>query len=496
MRGVRVVLKWRIVALCALVSVHGCAIGPNYKRPSVETPEKYKEVAAPTPATAAQGAAPGQVAQLPAISSAPAQAPEQWWTLFNDSALNDLESQVQVSNQNLAESEAAYRQALAVVREQRASFFPAISVDAGVTRSGGEGRSASSNLGTGGPGTTTRSPKIYQAGVSASWEIDLWGRLRRTLENAHALADASAADLAAARLSIQGQLAIAYLQLREADAEQRLLADTVSAYGRSFEIAQNRYNAGAAAKTDVLQARTQLANAQDQLAALVLSRAQLEHAIAALVGKPASTFALTAQDTWATAVPDVPSGIPSTLLQRRPDIAAAERRVAAANASIGIEEAAYFPTLTLTGAYEFLSTSTSALFKAANESHSVGGSLSEALFNGGATRARVAGARAAYDQSVAQYRQSVLTAFQDVEDQLASSRVLLQQYDFRREASEAADESEQLTMNQYRAGTISYTDVVVAQTAALSARRALASISLSRQTTAVSLITALGGRWD
>jgi NodT family efflux transporter outer membrane factor (OMF) lipoprotein len=491
MRGVRVRVKWWIPA-GALVFLHGCAIGPDYKRPAVETPEQYKEVAAPAQPT-------GQVAQLPTASRTPSPSPEQWWTVFGDPLLNDLESQVQVSNQNLAASEAAYRQALAVVREQRAGFFPQISLDAGVTRSGGEGRAANSNLG-GGTGTTgtgtTRGANIYQAGVSASWEIDLWGRLRRALENAHALADASAADLAAARLSIQGELAIAYLQLREADAEQRLLADTVSAYGRSFQIAQNRYNAGAAAKTDVLQARTQLANAQDQLAALVLSRAQLEHAIAALVGKPASSFSLTAQETWVTAVPDIPSGIPSTLLQRRPDIAAAERRVVAANASIGIEEAAYFPTLTLTGAYEFLSTSTSALFKAANASHSVGGSVSDSLFNGGATQARVAGARAAYDQSVALYRQTVLSAFQDVEDQLASSRVLVQEYDFRREASQAADETEQLTMNQYRAGTISYTDVVVAQTAALSARRALASIALDRQTTAVSLITALGGRWD
>jgi NodT family efflux transporter outer membrane factor (OMF) lipoprotein len=483
-----VFVKWQIPAACTLLMLHGCAIGPNYKRPSVETPEQYKEVAAAAQPT-------GQVAQLPTASRTPSSSPEQWWTVFNDPTLNDLESQVQVSNQNLAASEAAYRQALAAVREQRASFFPAIDVGGGVTRTGGKGRSSRANLGDDTTGTT-RAPKLYQASASASWEIDLWGRLRRALENAHALADAGEADLAAAKLSIQGQLAIAYLQLREADAEQRLLADTVSAYGRSFEIAQNRYNAGAAAKTDVLQARTQLANAQDQLAALVLSRAQLEHAIAALVGKPASSFTLTAQEAWATAVPDVPSGIPSTLLQRRPDIAAAERRVVAANASIGIEEAAYFPTLTLTGAYQFLSTSTSTLFKAASESHSVGGSLSEALFNGGATRARVAGVRAAYDQSVAQYRQTVLTAFQDVEDQLASSRVLLQQYDFRREASQAADETEQLTMNQYRAGTISYTDVVVAQTAALSARRALAAISLDRQATAVSLITALGGRWD
>jgi NodT family efflux transporter outer membrane factor (OMF) lipoprotein len=476
MREIRII----VVAMCTL-ALQACAIGPNYRRPDVATPTQYKEVATSAAAAAAQ------------ISS-----PPQWWTFFNDATLDDLEQQVNVSNQNLASSEAAYRQALAVVSEQRASFFPTISVDGGVTRSGGKGRSRTgTTVGSGGTTVTnTTGSQIYQAGASAGWELDLWGRLRRGLENAHALAEASAADLEFAKLSIQGQLATAYLQLREADAEQRLLADTVSAYQRSFQITQNRYNAGAVAKTDVLQAQTQLANAQDQLAALELQRAQLEHAIAALVGKPASDFSIAAQDNWQTTFPEIPAGVPSTLLQRRPDIASAERRVAAANASIGIEEADYFPSLTLTGAYDFISTSASALFKSANASHSAGASLSEALFNGGATRARVAGARAAYDQSVADYRQSVLTAFQDVEDQLASSRILTQQYELRRQASEAADETERITMNQYRAGTISYTDVVVTQTAALSARRALATIALDRQTTAVSLITALGGRWD
>jgi NodT family efflux transporter outer membrane factor (OMF) lipoprotein len=465
--------------VCALL-LAACAIGPNYHRPAVETPEQYKEIAGGP--------------EAPVVT-----APEQWWSLFNDPTLNDLEAQVQVSNQNLAASEAAYRQALAVVREQRSGLFPSISLDGGVTRSGGEGRSRSGTTvgtGSGTTITTTNAPETYRAGASASWEIDLWGRLRRSLENAHALADASAADLSAARLSIQGQLAIAYLQLREADAEQRLLADTVSAYGRSFEIAQNRYNAGAAAKSDVLQARTQLANAQDQLAALVLSRAQTEHAIAALVGKPASSFSLPAIDAWQASVPDIPSGVPSTLLQRRPDIASAERRVAAASAAIGVEEAAYFPALTLTGAYDFISTSAGALFRSTNESHSIGAAVSESLFNAGATRARVAGARASYEQSVAEYRQSVITAFQDVEDQLAASRITGQQYELRRQASEAADEAERIALNQYRAGTISFTDVVVSQAAALSARRALAAMALERQTTAVALITALGGRWD
>lgn len=468
-------LRFTVLALCSLV-LQACAIGPNYQRPTVATPDQYKEAA-------------------PVSASEP--SPQEWWTLFDDATLNDLESQVIVSNQNLVASEAAYRQAVAAIGEQRAGFLPTVSLDGGVTRSGGAGRSRTgTTVGTGTTVTNSTESRIYQAGGSASWEIDIWGRLRRGLENAHALADASGADLEFAKLSIQSQLAIAYLQLREADAEQRLLTDTVTAYSRSFQIAQNRYNAGAVAKVDMLQAQTQLANAQDQVAALVLQRAQLEHAIAALVGKPAGDFSLPPQDNWQTTFPEIPAGVPSTLLQRRPDIAAAERRVAAANASIGIEEAAYFPSLTLTGAYDFISSSASTLFRSANASHSAGASLSEALFNGGATRARVAGARAAWEVSVADYRQSVLAAFQDVEDQLAGSRVLAQQYELRQQASEAADETERLTMNQYRAGMISYTDVVVAQASALSARRALATIALDRQTTAVSLIAALGGNWE
>lgn len=468
------------VLLAAMVALSGCAVGPNYQRPDVATPERYKEA--------------------PAQAATNAHQPDPWWSLFNDPRLNELEAQVEVSNQNLAAAEAAYREALSVIREQRGALFPSVTLDAGASHSGGsENRLSATGRATGGTGTLTtssRSPDSYQAGAGASWEIDLWGQLRRSLENAHALADASGDDLAAAKLSIQGQLATAYLQLRETDAEQRLVADTVNAYARSLQITQNRYAAGVAAKIDVLQAQTQLANAQDQATALTLQRAQLEHAIAALIGKPASEFTLTAEADWHIDVPDIPAGVPSTLLQRRPDIAAAERRVAAANATIGVQEAAYFPSLTLTGSYDFLASSVGALFKSAGVTHAIAASASESLFNAGATSARVAGARAAYDQSVAQYRQTVLTAFQDVEDQLAASRILAQQYELRLQASAAADEAERLAVNQYRAGTVSYTNVVVAQTAALAARSALATIAVERQTTAVSLISALGGGWN
>ncbi len=474
-----------LIVLAVGAVLAGCAVGPNYKRPDTETPEHYKEApAAPAPASGESAASPNTLSLT-------------WWSVFNDPKLDELESRVAVSNQNLAASEAAYRQAAAVVRQQRAPFFPFITAGADASKSGGPGRSKTT-VTTGGTGaaiTNTRSSNTYQANASASWELDLWGRLRRGLENAHALADASASDLASAKLSLQAQLATAYLQLREADAEVRLLADTVDAYTRAMQIAQNRYNVGAAAKVDVLQARTQLANAQEQSASTVLQRAQLEHAIAALVGAPASTFGLAADPTWHTAVPDVPSGVPSTLLQRRPDIASAERRVAAANASIGVQEAAYFPALTLSGSYDFLSTAASTLFQSANEVHTIAASASQTIFDAGQTRARVAGARAAYDQSVALYRQSVLTAFQDVEDQLAASRLLDLEHEYRRQASEAADESERLVLNQYRAGTVSYTNVVVAQTAALSARVALSQIIVRRQTAAVALIQAIGGGW-
>jgi len=467
--------KW-LVMLWVSLTLTSCAVGPDYERPAAAAPERYKE-------------APEGLAEVPPGS-------QQWWNVFDDSKLNELVSRVEVSNQTLAASEAAYRQAVAVIGQQRAILFPMVTGTLDATRVGGPARDNTiTTPGGGSTGFGTRGAETYGAGVNVNWEIDLWGRVRRSLENAQALASASAGDLASAKLSLQAQAATAYLQLREADAQLRLLDDTVVAYTRALQIALNRYNAGVAAKTDVTQAQTQLANAQDQAAALVLQRAQLEHAIAALIGVPAGSFTLEADPDWRTGVPAVPSGIPSELLQRRPDIAAAERRVAAANASIGIEKAAYFPSLTLNGGYQFLSGTISSLFDRANEANSIAASAAQTIFDAGATRARVAGARAAYDQSVADYRQTVIAAFQNVEDQLAAARQLEQQYELRRQASEAADETERLTFNQYRAGQVSYTNVVVAQTAALSARVALAEIVAERQTTVISLIQALGGGW-
>jgi NodT family efflux transporter outer membrane factor (OMF) lipoprotein len=406
-----------------------------------------------------------------------------------------------VSNQNLAAAEAAYRQASALVRQQRAALFPIFTAAASgdrVNSASGRTVTTTSPGGTG-TGITTatagHTQTIYQADVGASWELDVWGRLRRTLEGASASAQASAADLAGARLSNQSQLATTYLQLREADAERRLVADTVAGYAKALQVTQNRYAVGVDAKTDVLQAQTQLADAQAQEATLLLQRIQSEHAIADLIGKAPADFTLAPEPEWHVTVPEIPAGIPSTLLQRRPDIAAAERRAAAASAGIGVQEAAYFPSLTLTGALSFASTSLSTLFDAAGESKSVRLSSSATLFDWGATPARVSGARAAYDQAVAQYRQTVLDAFRGVEDQLAAVTLLTREYDLRKQQSAAADETESRTLNQYKAGRISYTDVVVIQAAALNARRALASTALSRQVATVSLVTALGGGW-
>jgi len=458
--------------IVATLALNSCAVGPNYHRPDVATPVQYKE---------------------PVNAAAPdAAPPHDWWSLFNDATLNDLERQVEVSNQNLAAAEAAFRQARALITEQRAVLFPNITVDASASRSHGATRTTT-DMGTG--TTTIRSPQIYQADIGASWELDVWGRLRRALQNARALAEASAADLAAAKLSAKSQLALTYLQLREADAEQSLVAQTVSAYARSLQIAQNRYNAGVTSKSDLLQAQTQLYTAQDQQEALGLQRRQLENAIAALIGKPASDFTLASVDPWNLLVPEIPTGVPSTLLQRRPDIAAAERRAAAASAAIGVQVAEYFPSVTLSGTVGFLSTSLGKLFSHSNESHSADLSLSQTLFDAGARHARVVSARAAYDESVAQYRQTVLAAFADVENQLAAASVLAREHDLRRQASSAADEAERIALNQYKAGAISFTDVVVVQAAALNARRSLATAALARQTTAVSLATALGGGW-
>ena len=460
-------MKTPLLVMTTAALLAACAVGPDYRRPDV--------------------AAPGALKEAPQVDAgwfpaAPADALDRgaWWQLFNDAELNALMPQVEVSNQNVAAAVAAYAQAQALVREQRAALFPTIGADGSAKRSGGGASQGTSNS--------------VQAGVAASWAPDLWGRLGRTVEGARAGAQASDADLAAARLSAQGELATNYFSLRDADNELVLVRSSVEAYERALQITTNRYNAGIAPRTDVLQAQTTLSNARADLASLTAQRAQLEHAIAVLIGKAPADFSLAAA-AWNMAVPPVPLVVPSELLQRRPDIASAERAVAQANAQIGVQASAYFPSLSLSASVGNAGTRVADLFGASTSLWSLGLSVAQTIFDAGATRARVGQAEAGRDAAVARYRQTVLSAFQAIEDQLSTTRSLAEQAELRRAASEAADLTEQQLLNRYKAGQVSYTDVVTAQASALSARRTLSQLAANRQAAAIALIQALGGGW-
>jgi NodT family efflux transporter outer membrane factor (OMF) lipoprotein len=471
----------RLLALVAAAFVAGCSVSPVYQTPATPAPAAFKELAGWVPAAPADTLERGP-----------------WWTLFKDPVLNELAASVEVSNQNVAAAVAAYAQARSIVAEQRAALFPSLSLTGSGTRSGTRGGGGSATvdpngniIGGGGGGGASNS---YRLSIGGSWEPDVWGRLRAGVTAASASAQASAADLAAARLSAQGELALDYVSLRSVDAQRAILATTIEGYERELRITQNRYNVGIIPHSDVYQAETQLATARSDELTLASQRAQLEHAIAVLVGKAPAEFSL-AVAPWNVTVPDVPVGVPATLLQRRPDIAGAERRVAAANEQIGIARSAYFPDIGLNASYGSSASRVADLFDASAAAWSFGLSAAQTLFDAGATRARVAGARAAQEEAAARYRQTVLTAFADVEDQLAATRVLAQQQELRRQASEAADKVEQQVLNRYRAGQVSYTDVVTAQVTALNARRNLIQVQSDRQTTAVALIQSLGGGW-
>ncbi len=364
-------------------------------------------------------------------------------------------------------------------QEQRAQLFPSVGLNASGDRSGGR---------------DTDSKDSYRLNIGASWEPDIWGRLSAGVSSAKAGQQASAADLAAARLSAQGELAVNYFQLRQSDAQQALLASTIEGYARVAQITQNRFDAGIVGKSDVLQAETQLANARVDALNLTRSRAQLEHAIAILVGKAPAEFSL-APAVWQASVPEIPAGVPSLLLQRRPDIASAERRVAAANAQIGIARSAYYPNIGLSGSLGTGGSKIGDLFSASTMLWSIGASVAQSVFNAGATRAHVAGVEAQHQAAVARYRQTVLAAFGDVENQLSATRVLAQQQALRQQASAAADQVETQMLHRYKAGQVGYTEVVQAQATALSARRSLVQLQADRQTTAVALIQSLGGGW-
>jgi NodT family efflux transporter outer membrane factor (OMF) lipoprotein len=466
--------------LMASAALCGCAVGPNYVRPSAPLSPTFKETEGWSPAAPADTLDRGD-----------------WWALFGDPALNALEAKVEVNNQNVVAAEAAYREARAIVAEDRAQLFPTIDLTGNATKSGGGGGSGGATVVTGSGtviGGGSRSSTQYRVTADATWAPDIWGRIRRTIEGAKSQAQASAADLEAAKLTAQAELATDYFGLRAADAQIAIEQATVTAYQRSLTIAQNRYNAGVTVRSDVYQAQTQLANAQADLAGATQQRADFEHAIAVLTGAAPGGFSVAAAP-WIGNVPAVPPTVPSAILQRRPDIASAERRVQAANAQIGVATAAFFPDVTLSGSYGFAATELGHLFSSSNSLWSYGAQVAETVFNGGARIATVRAARAAHDQSVAQYRETVLAALQNVEDELIATKVLSQQADLRRQASEAADAAEKIFLNQYTSGTVSYTDVVTAETAAYSARLAVVQAAAQRQTTAVALIQALGGGW-
>jgi NodT family efflux transporter outer membrane factor (OMF) lipoprotein len=458
-------------ALAIVVMLTGCAVGPDYNRPDAEVAPAYKEAGEWKPAQPRDDLDRGK-----------------WWQVFGDPRLNALVEQVEISNQNVLAAEARFRRARALVAGSRAAFFPTLDADVSVTRS----RSPAGAIGgtTAGRVITNRS-----ASLSAGWEADLWGRLRRAVESSEASAQAGAADLAAARLSAQGELASNYFQLRALDAQKQLLEDNVAAFRRSLDLTKNRYDAGVAAKVDVVQAETQLKSTLAQAIDTGVQRAQLEHAIAILVGTPPASFSI-APATLASAMPQIPPALPSELLERRPDIAAAERRVAVANAEIGVAKAAYFPSFTLAATGGFRSAEASQWFTAPSRFWSIGPAIAQSIFDAGLRRAQTEQAIADYDATVAEYRQAVLSGFQEVEDNLAALRILGEEAKVQDEAVRAARESVTLTTNQYKAGTVSYINVVTVQTTQLNNERAAAGILGRRLVASVGLVKALGGGWS
>jgi NodT family efflux transporter outer membrane factor (OMF) lipoprotein len=436
-------------------------------------PEPAVKVA--LPASYTQAHSDWQPAQ--ALAAAPRGA---WWSVFDDPVLADLEAQVAQHNQSLAAQLAAYEQAQAAVSQAQAAYYPTLTTGASATRA------KTANIGTVG--------NSLSASLGASWEPDLWGKVRLQVQAGQASAAASAATLASTQLSLQSTLATSYLQLRSVDAQTKLANDTVAAYQRALQLTDNRYKAGVDTAADVAQARTQLLQAQTSLTDLGVTRVQLQNAIAVLVGKPPSEFSLPVVSTL-PAVPAIPAGIPAQLLQRRPDLAAAQAQVAAANAQIGVAQTAWFPNLTLSAQGGSQAARIAQLFSAPSLFWSIGPQLAATLFDGGLRRAQVASSQAAYRQTVASYRQSVLTALQQVEDNLAAQRILAQEAQQQAEVVQAADVSLRLAENQYKAGTAPYLNVLTAQTTATSARNAQLTLLNRRYAASVALIQALGGGW-
>jgi NodT family efflux transporter outer membrane factor (OMF) lipoprotein len=471
-------LSLGLSAAAGILALAACAVGPDYHRPKFDSAENYKESADWKPSE------PSDV-----LTRGP------WWEIYNDPDLNQLEARIDISNENVKAAAAAFDQARALVAQARAGFWPTIAASASRDHTG-SGAPATAAGGAAQPAaTSTRGSITNSAGVSANWDLDVWGQIRRTVESNRASAQASAAALAAARLSAQADLATDYFELRAQDQLQRLLDDTVIAEQLSLKITESRYKFGVAARADVVSAEAQLLSSQAQQVSAKIQRAILEHAIAVLIGQQPASFALSPTAMRAD-VPTVPAGVPSTLLERRPDVAQAERKMAAANAQIGVAKAAYFPSLLLNGSDVYTGPSMSELIRAPNRVWSFGPELAETLFDGGLRKAQVSGARAAYDASVDTYRQTVLAGIQQVEDEIVTLRVLEQQAVIEEAAVAAAREAEKLTLNQYKAGTVPYSSVITAQTTRLSAEETALTVLSSRLQASVALIEALGGGWN
>ncbi len=449
-----------------------CTVGPKYQKPPVVAPPEYKETGQWRPAQPSDYIAKGK-----------------WWEIYQDPQLNALEEQISVSNQTLKAAQAQYTQARALVRFDRASYFPTLTANPSVNRTH---LSQHRPLGSLSNGTTYNDLVLP---MDVSYEPDLWGRIRRTVEQSRENAQASAADLENVSLSLHAELAIDYFLMRSLDAEQQLLNSTVAAYERALQLTQNRYRGGVASQVDVAQAQTQLESTRALAIDDALSRAQFEHAIAVLIGKPPASFSLPASPL-STPPPITPPGLPSELLERRPDVASFERHMAAANAGIGIAKAAYYPTVNLGAGGGFESATAGLLLNGTSGFWSVGASALQTVFDAGRRRAVTQQAQAIYDQTVANYRQTVLNAFQEVEDNLAAQRILDSEAETQQAAVSAAEQSLALSTNRYRGGVTTYLEVITAQSAALSNERTAVQILGRRMTASVQLIKALGGGWD
>jgi NodT family efflux transporter outer membrane factor (OMF) lipoprotein len=474
-----------MAALATLAAtLAGCMVGPNYQRPPAAAPAAFKE---PPPPNWKSATPRDEVPR------------GKWWELFGDPRLNALEEQVSVSNQSIAQAEAQFRAARAAAAVARAGLFPTVTAGASATRArGGAGRSGATAV-TSPTGTATTVPTgttttLYQTPIDVSYEVDVWGRVRRLIEANVATAQASAGDLETLRLSMQAELAVDYFELHGLDAQQQLLTTTAGAYQKALELTTNRYNQGVASGVDVAQAQTQLETTRAQAIDLGVQRTALEHAIAVLIGKPPSELTITLAPVGAQP-PPIPVALPSELLERRPDVAASERRMAAANAQIGVQVAAYYPTLSLTASGGFESSKLADLFSWPSRFWSLGAAAVETLFNGGARRAATEQAKANYDAAVAAYRQSVLTAFQNVEDNLAALRVLDEEAAQQAIAVAAAEKSLALSSYRYQGGITTYLEVITAQAAALTNERTAVDILTRRMTASVNLVKALGGGW-